>query len=79
MILPSKYENIKENPLIVGSHILALLKDNPLSFIELHFHLSHSKNIYLGHESLLDTLTFLFLSDIIDFNNTFISLKNDSQ
>lgn len=79
MIIPTKYENIKENPLIVGYHIIALLKENPLSFLEIHHQLFQYKKIELGYETLLDTLTFLYLSEIIEIDNNIISLINDSQ
>jgi len=79
MIIPTKYENIKENPLIIGYHIIALLKENPLSFLEIHHQLFQFKKIELGYENLLETLTFLYLSEIIEIDNNIIRLKNDSQ
>jgi len=79
MIIPTKYENIKENSLIIGCHIITLLKENSLSFLDIHHQLYQFKKIESDYGSLLDTLTFLYLSEIIEINNNLISLKNDSQ
>lgn len=69
MILPTKYEKLKENSLIVGSHIIAFLKEDDLSLNELH-HLLHSrKKIELDLITLINTLSFLYLTDIIEIDS----------
>ena len=70
MILPTKYENVKENSLVIGSYIISFLKKENLSFIDIHFSLLKQKELDLDYTKLEDTLTFLFLSDIIEFDNS---------
>jgi len=79
MILPAKYEDIKENSLVVGAHIIELLKNNDLTFLDIHLQLRKRKKLELNFETLLDTLTFLFVSDIVDIDITsnIISIKHD--
>ncbi len=78
MILPTKYENIKENPLIVGYNIISLLKENPLSLLDIHLQLKKFKNLELDYNTLVDTLTFLYLSDAIEIDNNIIRINNDT-
>jgi len=79
MIIPSKYENIKENPLIVGYHIITILKGNALSCVDIHLQLIKFKKLELDYNNLVDTLTFLYLAGIIEIDNNIISLKNDTK
>lgn len=79
MILPSKYENIKENGLIVGAYIISFLKNSDLTLLEIHLQLKKYKNLELAYSYLLDILTFLYISDIIVLENNLIKLKYDSQ
>lgn len=69
MILPTKYEKLKENSLIVGSHIITFLKDNDLSLNELHHLLQSRKKLELDLVTLIDTLTFLYLTEIIEIDS----------
>ena len=69
MILPTKYEKLKENSLIVGSHIITFLKDNDLSLNELHHLLQSRKKLELDLVTLIDTLSFLYLSEIIEIDS----------
>ena len=69
MILPTKYEKLKENSLIVGSHIITFLKDNDLSLNELHHLLQSRKKLELDLVTLIDTLSFLYLTEIIEIDS----------
>lgn len=69
MILPTKYEKLKENSLIIGSHIIIFLKENDLSLNELHHLLQSHKKLELDLITLIDTLSFLFLSEIIELDS----------
>ena len=78
MIIPTKYENIKENPLIVGCHIISILKSNALPLLDIHLQLKKYKKLELDYNTLVDTLTFLYLSEAIEIDNNIIRLKNDT-
>lgn len=78
MILPTKYENIKENPLIVGYQIISLLKNNALTLLDIHLQLKKHKKLELDYNTLIDTLTFLYLADAIEIDNNIIIIKNDT-
>lgn len=74
MILPNKYENLKNTPLIVGKDIILLLRKKNFRLFDLYSKLSVKINI----DTYFDILTFLYAADLISFNNNIIYL-NDSK
>ena len=77
MIIPTKYENLKKNSFVVGYNIILILKEQQLTLLDLHQKLCKLKNLDLDLAELTDTLTFLFLCDIIELDNDLIRLTND--
>jgi hypothetical protein len=76
MILPTKYENLKENSLVIGAHIISFLKQEELTINEIHLKLIKLKNADVDWFYLVDTLTFLYLADIIEIDsNNLLRLK----
>ena len=69
MILPTKYEKIKENTLILGSHIISFLKEDDLSLNYLHHLLQSRKKLELDLITLINTLSFLYLTEIIEIDS----------
>ena len=79
MILPNKYENIKTNALVVGSKIVSyLLNVQEASIIDIQIFLKKHK-CEISYQKLFDILTFLFIADVLDFNNNLIYIKNDTR
>ncbi len=79
MILPNKYENLRTNSLVVGSKIISFLQNEKFaSIIDIQIFLRKHK-IEISYKKLFDTLTFLYIADIIDYNNNLIYLKNDTR
>lgn len=79
MILPTKYENLKENSLIIGAQIIAILKSDDQSILQIHEILSRKNKIELNLIQLIDTLTFLFLAGIVEIKNNTLRLTDDSK
>jgi Fe2+ or Zn2+ uptake regulation protein len=64
MIIPSKYENLNKNILVIGSEIINLLKKQSFNIENLYQRIKKKKDI--NFDTFYDTLTFLWLSEIID-------------
>lgn len=80
MVLPTKYEKLRDNSLIIGAHIIALIKEEDSTLLDLHIKLDKRKNLELDLMQLIDTLTFLYLSGIIEMdNNNIIRLTDDTK
>ncbi len=80
MILPTKYEKLKENSLIVGAHIISFLKADDLSLNDLYHLLQSRKKLELDLIMLIDTLSFLFLTEIIEIDShNLIRLTNETK
>ncbi len=73
MIIPTKYENINKNILILGSKIIKELKKQPYNIDSLYKKLKKDLNISI--DIFYDTITFLWLSDIIDKQKYQIFIK----
>ena len=79
MLLPSKYENINQNPIVIGYHILTLLKERPYNIEKLFQQLRDKYSINL--DQYYNALTFLWMSEIITVTEYQINLikSNDTQ
>ncbi len=73
MIIPTKYENLNNNVLIIGSDIIKLLKKQSYNIENLYQKIKKAKKI--DFNTFYDTLTFLWLSEIIEKNQFQIYLK----
>ena len=73
MIIPSKYENLNKNILVIGSEIINLLKKQSFNIENLYQKIKKKKDI--NFDTYYNTLTFLWLSEIIDKSEFQIYLK----
>lgn len=78
MLIPSKYEDINSNLLVLGSKAIRLLKQKPFNIEDLFQKLR--KDVEINLEQYFNMLTFLWLSEIIRIDLYQISLqkKNDT-
>lgn len=72
MLVPSKYENVNKNLLVIGAEIIAHLKKRTYAIEELYQDMKQSSGI--GIEQYFDGLTFLWLSDILILDGFQINL-----
>jgi hypothetical protein len=72
MLLPSKYEDLNSNLIVVGAYIIEILKRRPYNVEDLFQVLRNKYNINL--EQYFNSITFLWLSDIVILNTFQISL-----
>ena len=63
MLIPSRYENLKNNLLVIGGEVIEKLRKKPYNIDVLYNVLKRGRNI--NSEQYYDVLTFLWLSDII--------------
>lgn len=89
MLIPSKYENINDNLLVIGSNLVSLLKKRPFNIEDLFKAVNKERESKGLHQINLDqyfnALTFLWLAEFITLNEfqIFINLnksrENDTQ
>ena len=82
MLLPTKYEDINSNLLVIGADVIESLKKRPYNIEDLFQRLKKYSGVNL--EQYFNVLTFLWLADIIVLNTYQVSLniprgKSDSQ
>lgn len=73
MLIPSKYENLNKNLLVIGYEVLSKLKVRPYNVEDLYQILKKEKDISM--EQYYNSITFLWLSDILIQNNYSLSIK----
>lgn len=73
MIIPTKYENLNKNVLVIGYRIIKLLKKQSFNIENLYQKIKKEQDV--SFDNYYDTLTFLWLSDIIDKNEFQIYLR----
>lgn len=74
-----KTENLNFAPPIVGAQILQLFKDqktNKINVLDIMKHLKSQKKI--SPKTLYSALIFLYTIDLIDFNEPYVFLKNET-
>lgn len=73
MLIPSKYEDINSNLLVIGSFVIKALKKRPYNIEDLFQWLKkyHSVNL----EQYFNVITFLWLADIVILNTYQISIN----
>ncbi|GGD42608.1 hypothetical protein GCM10011514_03220 [Emticicia aquatilis] len=72
MLIPSKYENLRNNLLVIGADVLEKLKKKPHNIDDLYNILKKNKSI--NAEQYYDVLTFLWLSDMLRFEDYQLSI-----
>lgn len=73
MLLPSKYENLNYNYLVLGAHTLRYIKNGTDNIEELFQILKTNHKIDL--DMFFDILTFLWLADLIVYKNFSITVN----
>lgn len=74
MLIPSKHERLEKNLLVIGGDILGLLTKRKIWNIETLFqNLKEVKSVNLNQ--YYNSITFLWLSDVIQVDEYNISLK----
>lgn len=73
MLIPSKYEDINSNLLVLGSFVIKALKKNSYNIEDLYQRLKKVHSINL--EQYFNVVTFLWLADIVVLNTYQISLN----
>ncbi|MFA7421791.1 MAG: hypothetical protein WCZ90_19060 [Melioribacteraceae bacterium] len=78
MLIPSKYEDISANLLVIGSYVIKSLKSKKRNIEELFRKLNKEHAVNL--DQYFNTLTFLWLAEIVNVDAFQISLViNDSK
>ncbi len=67
MLIPTKFDNLNYNPMVLASHVLRFVRKNHRSFDETFIQINKRFNIDLNH--FYNVLTFLWLFDLIEVNN----------
>lgn len=73
MLLPNQYESLNKSTLILGADIIFKLKKREYNVEELFKDIRKKKNINVNQ--FLNTITFLWIIDVIDYVDFTISLK----
>lgn len=75
MLLPTKYENLNYNILVLGVHTIRYIKQGKKNIEELFSILKLNHNVDL--DLFFDIITFLWLADIIVYKNYSITLRGE--
>lgn len=75
MLVPSKYEDINSNLLVIGSYIIKELKKRPYNIEDLFQRMK--KYYFINLEQYFNAITFLWLADIVFINTYQISLNTN--
>lgn len=76
VLIPTKYEKINENTLVIGASVIALLKKKRYSIEELYQTLEKQNKINL--ERFYNTLSFLWITEVITTDQFYVSLKKQN-
>lgn len=73
MLLPTKYEDLNYNVLVLGAHTIRYIKKGTNNIEELFAKLKLEHKVDL--DLFFDIITFLWLADIIIYKNYSITLR----
>jgi hypothetical protein len=73
MLIPTSYENLHKNNLIIGADIINLLKQKDYNIEALFNEVKKLKSTHLNQ--FYNTLVFLWLANIIELNEHTLILK----
>jgi|GEM_PF-662176 len=77
MLIPTKHEKLSQNILVVGANLINILKKEALNIEYLYITLSKNKKVSLN--VFYDTITFLWLSEIVIYKDNIIFLRKDNE
>jgi hypothetical protein len=75
MFIPSKHENLHKSMIVLGAEIIKSLKKKDFNIEELFQELRQTFQKDISLNQYFNTLTFLWLTDIIDLQQFTIRLK----
>ena len=73
MFKPSQYENINKSTMVLGADLLQKLKKQSYNIEDLFKELRKKKDININQ--FMTTVTFLWITDLIDYQDFSITLK----
>lgn len=73
MLLPTKYEKLNINLMVIGAKVIGLLRKKKYTIEDLYQVLRKENQINL--ERFYNTLSFLWVTDVIGSDNFYIFLK----
>jgi hypothetical protein len=73
MLIPTPYESLQKNTLIIGANIIRLLKQKDYNIEALFNEVKKLKSTHLNQ--FYNTLVFLWLANIIELNEHTLILK----
>jgi hypothetical protein len=76
MLIPTKFDNLNYNPMILASHVLRFVRKSHRSFDESFAYINKRFNIDLNH--FYNVLTFLWLFDLIEVTNNKIYYRGNN-
>ena len=75
MFLPSKHENLQKSTIVLGADIIRSLKKKDYGIEDLYQEMKKTFRKDVSLNQYYNTLTFLWLTDVIEFNNFTLQLK----
>jgi len=76
MLLPTKYEKLSQNTMVIGAKVISLLNRRKYSVEDLYQVLKKEDQINL--ERFYDILSFLWITEVINSDEFYIFLKNNN-
>jgi Fe2+ or Zn2+ uptake regulation protein len=77
MFLPTKYENLQKSTIVLGADVIKSLKKKDYNIEDLFQEIKQIPSKDISLNQYYNTLTFLWLTDIIDLKEFTIQLKNN--
>lgn len=77
MFLPTKYERLQKSTIVLGADVIKSLKKKDYYIEDLFLELNKSFEKGISLNLYYNTLTFLWLTEIIDLKEHIIKLKNN--
>ena len=73
MIRPTQYENMQSSTVVLGADVLQKLRNKKYNIDDLFTEIRRKKEISINQ--FMNTLTFLWVVDAIEYRNFTVSLK----
>ncbi len=77
MFIPTKHENLQKSVIVLGSEIIKVLQKKDYNVENLFQELKHRLYTDLSLNQYYNTLTFLWVADIIELDEFFIKIKKN--
>ncbi len=77
MFIPTKHENLQKSVIVLGSKIIEVLQKKDYNIENLFQELKYRLYTDLSLNQYYNTLTFLWVADIIELDEFFIKIKKN--